>query len=132
MPNCGVLCVAEGAWVTLLPVPTGGRAAAAAVKCRKLAEVYRRGLSWQGKEKKNMEEAESKWNQLGHGGDGGPQGCVFETLAVVPALFMLPAFLSDFLMHKDFSSLTQAETIISPQASLFTGTEGEEKDRENP
>lgn len=34
-----------GSMVTLLPVPTGGRAAAAAaVKCRKLAEVYSRGL----------------------------------------------------------------------------------------
>lgn len=55
-----------------------------------------------------MEEEESKWNQLGHGGDGGPQGCVFETLAVSPGLFMLAAFLLEFLMHKAFSSLTQA------------------------
>lgn len=35
----------RGSTVTLLPVPTGGRAAAAAVKCRKLAGVYRRGLN---------------------------------------------------------------------------------------
>lgn len=74
-----------------------------------------------------MEEAESKWNQLGHGGDGGPQGCVFETLAVFPDLFMLAAFLSEFVLHKAFSSLTQAETIISLQLSLFTGTEGEKR-----
>lgn len=78
---------------TLLPVPTGGSAAVAAVKRGKLAEIYSRGLNWQGKEKKHMEKAESKWNQLGHGGDGGPQGCVSETLAVFPALFMPAAFL---------------------------------------
>lgn len=74
-----------------------------------------------------MEEAESKWNQLGHVGDGEPQGCVFETLALFPDLFMPAAFLSEFLMHKAFWSLTQAETIISPQSSLFTGTEGEKR-----
>lgn len=69
-----------------------------------------------------MEEAESKWNDLGHVGDGGPQGCVFETLAVFHAFFMPAAILSELLMHAAFSSLTQAETIISPQASLFAGT----------
>lgn len=74
-----------------------------------------------------MEEAESKWNQLGHGGDGGAQGCVLKTLALFSGLFMLAAFLSEFLILKAFSSLTQAETIISPQSSLFTGTESEKR-----
>lgn len=34
----------RGSAATLLPVPTGGREAAAAVKCGELAEVYSRGL----------------------------------------------------------------------------------------